>query len=909
MRRRALRLLVLLCILAPAAEAVDPAPGARIILIGGAKSEGPLRHDYPNGIRILQALIESSPEMRGFAVSAHPDGWPADPAAFDHAAGVVWYFDGAERHPLLDRERSARFDALMKKGVGLVALHQSSTVPAGNADIDLRAWLGAVREGLVDRVEATIDLAPSSHPVGRGVGRFRHFDEFYPTLRFARDAAPVLSGPRFVAAWAFERPDGGRAFAFSGTHHLMALDAPALRKLLLNAILWSTGGDVPSGGASWSLPAAARGIAARLDHPTFHHDARRTGWNAMESALTPASVAGPSFGLMWESPALDGFEEQPARLYASPLYLDRVAITGGVHRGETFSVVFAATNTGFVYAVSAFATHAAPAGTILWRKRLDAPCMLQPAPLDGVPTGVLSTPVIDIARGILYVTQCDPRHRWQAYALDIGSGELLRGWPVKLDEASLNAPGMNRNAGPTVLPPRRRHDFRVQRGALNLSADGAFLHVVFGESETGWIATIDTARARIAGAFATQAIPHRGSGGIWGAGGPALDDAGNLYVVTGTGYGGYIDNVHDWTQSVLKLAHDATGAFTLRGTYTPFNHCRSAAMDIDLGSGGASLLPESSLMVVGGKQGNAYLLDAARLPGRLDRRPPCSEDASTDASLLAPHEQPQFGRRGPLNVFGPYSEKDAAMDVARARSVPAAFRDALGRTFVFVTGSTKRAEGSPDSVPPSIARLEVVSTQGAAPYLRVDQLEKTLVFENPGSPVVSSNGARDAIVWVLDENARRSASLAGADAPRPVLYALDAMTLAPLWRSRPGELSPSGKYNEPVVARGRVFVGTDRVQAFGLGARTAVRAESREQPSARPARAAAAATGVRDATALYRERCASCHEDPQGSIPPRSLISRLPRGRIVDVLTRGSMRAHASGLDPGEIEALARFLQ
>jgi hypothetical protein len=29
-------------------------------------------------------------------------------------------------------------------------------------------------------------------------------------------------------------------------------------------------------------------------------------------------------------------------------------------------------------------------------------------------------------------------------------------------------------------------------------------------------------------------------------------------------------------------------------------------------------------------------------------------------------------------------------------------------------------------------------------------------------------------------------------------------------------LHTSGKYNQPVTARGTVFVGTDRIQAFGL---------------------------------------------------------------------------------------------
>ena len=70
----------------------------------------------------------------------------------------------------------------------------------------------------------------------------------------------------------------------------------------------------------------------------------------------------------------------------------------------------------------------------------------------------------------------------------------------------------------------------------------------------------------------------------------------------------------------------------------------------------------------GGKQGNVYLLDRAHMPGDLTKRQPCSEDPSSDRSLLAPEAQPQFGRRGPLNVFGPYTEVYGMGDQARSRT-------------------------------------------------------------------------------------------------------------------------------------------------------------------------------------------------------------------------------------------------
>lgn len=656
------------------------------------------------------------------------------------------------------------------------------------------------------------------------------------------------------------------------------------------------------------------GAWAAADTPTFHRDPQRTGWNGHEATLTPERVARGPFGLIWESPQLDGIDGQAPRLYASPLYVDQVRLAAGEYQGATFPVVIAATNTGFVYAINAFLTRDVPPGTILWRTRLGAPCRLQPAPLDGIPTGVLATPVIDLERKRIYVTHCDPDQRWQAYALDLGSGGVLPGWPVAMDEATLNA--VNRNAGPPVAPTRR-FDFRVQRGALNLSPDGTWLYVTFGETETGWIVALDTVKARVASAFASQAIPHRGSGGIWGAGGPAVDEEGNIFVVTGTGYDGFVDRANDWTQSVLVLAHTPGEGLVLRGTYTPFNHCLTAAMDIDLGSGGATLLPELDpsstatprLMVVGGKQGNAYLLDRSRLPGGLDRRPPCSDDASSDTSLLPPGAQPQFGKRGPLNVFGPYSEQDAALDAARSRSVPAYFRSPNGKSYVFLTGNTKQGKGLPENVPPSLVRLEVVTTPGTHAYLRIDQREMRFAFANPGSPLVTSNGARDAIVWVFDENARRSAPLAGPNPPQPVLYAFDPMTLALLWKSEPGELFTSGKYNEPAIARGTVFVGTDRIQAFGLGGRRVKRTAEAPALAFVARDLAKEAPATRDGRTLYAHRCAVCHDHLQGNVPPRELIAKRSLLHIVDTLTRGAMRPFAEDLSADEIEAVARYLQ
>jgi hypothetical protein len=247
--------------------------------------------------------------------------------------------------------------------------------------------------------------------------------------------------------------------------------------------------------------------------------------------------------------------------------------------------------------------------------------------------------------------------------------------------------------------------------------------------------------------------------------------------------------------------------------------------DTDLGGSSPVVLPHldpaststPNLIVFGGKQGNAYAVDRAHLPGSLGKRHACSTDPSSDGSLLPPGPQPQFGVRGPLNIFGPYSD-DAhnQVDFAKARSTPAYFRAADGSSYVFFSGSTKVAIGSRDVTPPSLVKAQVITAPGQPAYFSVAAQDNSLRFLNPGSPVVTSNGSANAVVWVLDENQFRTQPLTGANVASPVLYAVDASNMNVLWQSTQSQLNVGGKYSTPTIAHGVVFVGTDRIQAFGL---------------------------------------------------------------------------------------------
>jgi hypothetical protein len=562
----------------------------------------------------------------------------------------------------------------------------------------------------------------------------------------------------------------------------------------------------------------------------FHGDRARTGWNQNETTLTPANVAA-HLGLVWQSPKLDtvtlnGTVYQP-HIYATPLYVDSVTVTAGPFAGKTVGAVVTATSTGFVYAIKAFDTAAAtniPAGTILWRTSLGQPT---PTIDGGVTVGTLSTPAIDLANNRIYVTAdvTDASGRnWKAFALDLGSGSVLPGWPLAMNQTTLQP--LNQN-GPTLFPQAGAES---QRSALNLSPDGSTLYVPFGaygDGAPGWMVAVNTGAPALASSFGgAPSMVAFANAGMWGAGGPAVDSAGDVMDTTGNSPSGSNSTPGFWGNSFLEW--NPGTPLALKGTYTPWNYSQMDDNDTDLGGGSPVVIdldPASTstphLAAFGGKQGNAYLVDRFNLKGSLTARQAPSTDPTTDTSLLPPGPQPQFGTRGPLNIFGPYSENSNQVDFAKSRTTPAYFKGPDGTNYVVYSGSQKTAVNSTAPAAPSVVLTKIVTSPGQPAYLAV-AAQNNMLMKLPGAPEVSGNGTANEVVWVVDANVMRTDSLTAATTPHQVLYAFDALTMKPLWASAFNELNVGGKYNHPTVARGEVFVGSDRIQAFGLTADTIV---------------------------------------------------------------------------------------
>jgi mono/diheme cytochrome c family protein len=645
---------------------------------------------------------------------------------------------------------------------------------------------------------------------------------------------------------------------------------------------------------------------------------QRSATHGLEPPRNPINPRRGGFVQLWQTPRFDSIGQREPRLFATPLYVDQVAFSSGPQHGKTLSVVYAVTDLDYVYAINATVAGDTPAGAILWQKRLSE---TQPASF-----GAIATPIIDLKRRRIYVICPDGNNPYQIHALDLSSGEEAAGWPATIDAAAVNAPGINRN-GAARFPS----GLLIQRGALSLNPEGSRLYVSFseGSGSPGWIVALDIAKAAVTTAFSATAKPGEVQGGMWASGGPTVDSEGFINIATGSSVqvmikklglaGIFPDSEHNWGQSLLRLRDDPQTGFVLAGTYTPFNFAQAQVMDIDLGSSGITAIdldPATTgtpkLLVLGGKQGNVYVLDRAHLPGSLVKRPAPSNDSRTDGSLLSPEPQPQFGQRGPLNVFGPYADNNAANDQARSRTTPAYFRSESGKNYVFVTGSAKTGKGLDVSTPPGLARLEIVTSPEKPAYLRIDQLEPTQVLQNPGSPVVTSDGGRDAIVWVLDTNVPRTAPMQGPGASRPVLYAFDALTLRLLWKSAPGKLASTGKYNEPTVVRGLAIVGTDRIQAFGLQLGSLSGKALFSSPFAPPAATAAQPAPdpeiLQAGESVFDQRCAACHNSGAPGVPNRDTISKLEVVRIAEALRNGVMKPQATGLTDKQIGAVAVYL-
>lgn len=275
-------------------ESVSEVPQRHVLFIAGAPSHGFGNHEHLGGSKLLAETVQ---EAGAGLTTRVVSGWPADPSHFDGVDAIVIYSNGGVHHPVL--EHLEQFEELMAGGVGLVTLHYAVEVPVGEAGEAFLRWNGGYFEthwSVNPFWTASFDQFPD-HPVTRGVEPFSIRDEWYYHMRFADDGAgvqPILtdlpppeslerddgphsgnphvreavlerSEPQHVA-WAAERPEGGRAFGFTGGHYHWNWGHDQFRRLVANAIIWSAGAEPPENGVP-IRPVNVLELAALTDDP------------------------------------------------------------------------------------------------------------------------------------------------------------------------------------------------------------------------------------------------------------------------------------------------------------------------------------------------------------------------------------------------------------------------------------------------------------------------------------------------------------------------------------------------------------------------------------------------------------------------------------------------------------------
>lgn len=495
---------------------------------------------------------------------------------------------------------------------------------------------------------------------------------------------------------------------------------------------------------------------------TYHYDNLRTGQNLNETTLTTANVNSANFGKLGAF-TVDGLVD------AQPLYLSAVPISGG-----SKNILYVVTEHGSVYAFNADSVGSAP----LWKVSLlgsgettsdDRGCS-QVTP----EIGITSTPVIDLTRGphgAIYVVAMSKNgtgsYFQRLHALDVTTGAELFGGPTTI-QATYPGTGDNSSGGNVVFDPAQ---YKERAGLLEINGTiyTTWASHCDDRPYTSWV--ISYSASTLAQVSVLNLVPNGSEGGIWMAStAPAADANGNIFFMVGNGdFDTTLTNgfpsQSDCGQCYVKLSSAAP--MKLLDYFAPFNTVSESNADIDFGSGGPLLLPDLTdgsgntrhLAVGSGKDAIIYVVDRDNL-GKFN---------SAQNNI--------------------YQEIDG--QIGGVFSKPSYFNNTV---YYGTVGDNLKA------FPISAAKLATNPSS-----------QSSTLFSYPGTtPSISANGASNGIVWAVENSSNG------------VLHAYDATNLTnELYNSSQAannrDTFPDNKYITPMVANGKVYVGTpNSVVVFGL---------------------------------------------------------------------------------------------
>jgi hypothetical protein len=572
-----------------------------------------------------------------------------------------------------------------------------------------------------------------------------------------------------------------------------------------------------------ALLLAATQSLAQVDVLTQHNDTARSGANLQETTLNTSNVNNKTFGKL-------AFRIVDGNIYAQPLIVSQAKIA---NRTGAPTVAIVATEHNSVYAfdaddvnqnsTTAELWHTGPKvlGTAVTSTEMGAKIGMVPAPCGDLTTeiGITSTPVVHLTKttapkeGVVFVVSKSKRpdnaHQYRLFALSLADGTQL---------GRITIQGEVTGTGTGAQNGKIRFDANIQLNRPALLLHDNILYVAFGghcdrpagpnRSYHGWVFAYNVSNPKAPTRVAIFSTTPNARGnalesraGIWMSGnGPAVADSGSVYLATGDGT--YNPAKQDFGNTVLRLKL-VGGTLQVQDWYSPQNRDELKIHDADLGAGGAVPLPNSHLVVAGGKEGRLYLIDRNDM-GK--------------------------GARPSLDSFQVTHPKDAHYYNLHGGAV---VWPRQGHTFLYVSGEEdplKQYRLVPDA---SAAGWKFDSATPRMPFDPLVPFARTLQtapypnFPNglfgdksrgmpwmPGGFMsLSADGDKEGtgIIWV----AMPYANNANQQVTRGVLRAFDAANVSrpQLWESEAtgndiNRLGQFAKFCPPTIANGKVYIAT-----------------------------------------------------------------------------------------------------
>jgi hypothetical protein len=504
---------------------------------------------------------------------------------------------------------------------------------------------------------------------------------------------------------------------------------------------------------------------------TQHYDTARTGQNIGETVLNPTNVNSTTFGKLFTL-TVDGY------VYAQPLYVPGLVIPGN----GTHNVLYVATEHDGLYAFDA------DTGSQLWYVTflINGATTVSTADVGNTQDinpemGITGTPTIDKTTNTIYVvvnTVEGGNIIYRLHAIDITTGAEKLGGPVLI---TASVPGTAPDGNGTTVPLNPQ--WANQRPGLLLL--NGFVYIGFSSHGDngpwhGWLLSYNQTTLAQAGVWCTS--PNGKGNGIWGAGsGLAADAAGNIYIATGNG--DYTvetpapppSTTIDFGDSIVRVGL-TNGVPVPTDYFTPWNQISLDSADEDLGSGGVLVLPDQTtgafqhILIQSGKQGEVYVVNRDKM----------TKDGSHYCN-------------------GCTSDPEIIQSISSGAglwSMPAYWN---GQIYLWGNGGNLEAYSLTNGMLSASPTSESAESSGF-----------------PGAtPVVSSNGTSNGIVWTVETNGYISSNPA-------VLRAYNATNVSSLLYGSNltggrDTLGPAVKFVVPVVTNGKVYVGTQKqVNVFGL---------------------------------------------------------------------------------------------